>query len=364
MAFGITNDPSIAAGGDYTLASGTPTPNLYDANLMERRRLAWLMKHGGYGDYSAPPSYFQPQGAAPSGPVGMALSAYNSMPSLYQGISGSIGSGLQTVAAVSRAQRIAAGQQQAQAQANAANEQRYNQIGGFNEYMYHGQPINSTGNGPGGKGSKFYHQDTSQAGINDMNAQMAAGSNYAPMAGGYYGLRARQLSDINNDYTQANAGYASRYQRGMSMANSAFLQQRNDINYNMNKTLLGQGANATAQGLGSSTVLSSLQNNVESARARALGGLGDDQARLRMQADASLSGDQLASQERWQKARLGADADTSGDMLKFATARTDLGPQGGPYFQSMQGAGRYYGQQQGMGGYGGGGGYYGSSIYG
>lgn len=274
-----------------------------------------------------------------AGGVNQAMNAYNSLPGMYGGISGAIGSGLRAAVLASRQRQLQASYQQEQAQAKAENIQRMNQIGGYNEYWYHGAPLNIAGNAPKG----HYKTDTSPAGIAKMNAEIGAASNYAPEAGGYYGARARAMTDVDNleksqaaGYDDLVRGYQQRARQVGQMGNAAFLQDRNDINYDMAKQQSTALADAASRGLSGSTVAESIRQNMAGEKARALGNVTDRMMQNRMATAAQMSGDvlgarqqALANQNQLARLRMATDQSTTGDLLRFATGVNNSYPN--PY---------------------------------
>jgi hypothetical protein len=112
-----------------------------------------------------------------------------------------------------------------------------------------------------------------------------------------------------------NQGYAARTQAGLAELNSLSDQDTADLNRAWDIEGRIQQINLQQRGLGNSTVMASVGNNVERGRSDALNQLNDRVARERMDYMTQLSSDELASRETQQFRSTGAGLDYLGAQL-------------------------------------------------
>jgi hypothetical protein len=279
---------------------------------------------GGYGSYGGMQNPFAGMGY--NGPIG-GMNA-----PLYGGESTPINIG-QVGGYIMAPGAQEARYRQAYAQAQAANQARYNELAGNSIGL-------ATGVQDGRRmvqvGGKWVPQ--SGANVEQVNRELAQQSNFAPALGGYAGRYYRGMTgtealmdDVGGRYADrtrrgmANvdamdslAGdYDERYKRNMGYVDQLGVQERRDIDERYDKAKSSAAADLAARGFSNSSVLPNVRASVERDRDAALGRLNDRLAQTRINNDASLSGDTLRFREGQGDRRLRTDAALSGDEAQF-----------------------------------------------
>jgi hypothetical protein len=151
---------------------------------------------------------------------------------------------------------------------------------------------------------------------------------------------------IQSQYNRENPGAAAsfgglqdRYTRNMGYLEGAGNQQRKDINADYSKLNASQQQDLARRGLLSSTVSQTMQNGVERKKQDSLGVLQESLNRQRLSTDAQISGDILNFKERKQE-----NAPSYGD---YTNLMMQLGQSGGGW--NSPGYGSYGGGQTGVG---------------
>lgn len=280
---------------------------------------------GGYGSYgTVNPNPFQGMG------YGGAIGGVNAP--LYGGHATSIPIG--TVGGYITAPGAQeARYRQAYAQAQAANQNRYNELVGTSigapTSVQKGQPMVQVG-------GKMVPQ--SQANIEQLNRDVAQRSNFAPALGGHYGRYARgmtgveaMMDDVGGRYAQrtqqgrqdVNAmdsirgEYDQRFNRNMGYVSELGEQDTKDINSRYDAQISKATADLAARGLSNSTVLANVAQNINKEREAELARLKDRLLRHKLDTDSQLSGDSLRFSEGQGDRRLRTNAALSGDEAQF-----------------------------------------------
>jgi len=149
--------------------------------------------------------------------------------------------------------------------------------------------------------------------INNMSGVQAGSDAYFGNVGNANARLASALrSKFSNVTTPLKEKYAERYTRGMGYLEGMGEQERADIEEQYDALNAATQGRLGQMGLTNSTLGASMESGNERERRGALNRLAEDVAQMKLSADASLSGDELAALERFGGAELGMEEGIAG----------------------------------------------------